>query len=197
MHTSGSGTRSSSSVTHTSGSVKRTTYLDYSSESDDDDVPACNMFKITVVGTNRVGKTSLIERLKSNRFNVTVRPTLHIEIHDGVRLGDIGGTLWELPPRVCIHYNMQNYRTDAIVVVFDSDDMSTLRKGVALWKLLHAKLHPDCVPEVWLVYHGSVHVDQVPYIHQARLFQVDTMTNDGILDFLYDMRCTLRRKRVY
>ena len=94
MHASVTHQMHTSVTHHMHTSVKRTTYLDYSSESDDEDVPVCNMFKITFVGTNRVGKTSLIERLKTNRFNMSVQPTLHIEIHDNVRLGDIGGTLW-------------------------------------------------------------------------------------------------------
>lgn len=173
----------------------RTTYLDYSSESDDDGTQhQFYNFKVTFIGATGVGKTSLIKRLKSNRFSLQVPPTLAMEVHKDVRLGDIFGTLWEMPQDACTRYYLRNFQTDAIVVVVDSDRKKTLQQGVALWSLLNEKLHKECVPDIWFVYRGMTVLENIPYCCPDRLFKVDMMSNDGLLDFLFDLRSTLRIK---
>ena len=172
----------------------RVTYLDYESSSDEDADPPTSLFKVSLVGAHGVGKSSFVSRLKKRPFSLVTAPTLALEVHDRICLGDIRCTLWEIPPDACDRYYFRNLMTDAIVVLFNSDKEDTLHYGAALWKQLQDRLHPNCAPNVWFAYRGRHYVDHVPYVPPERLFHIDMMTNDGLLDFVYDIRCTLLRQ---
>lgn len=169
----------------------RKTFLDSDSDYDSDDDKVPIKYKIIVIGDNKVGKTSLINRLQSNSFTIQYTKTKTIEIHDRILLGDILVDIWDVPPNICKYYNVSTLESDVILLMFDSN--KTLLTGVKLLTGLHNALYKDKLPELWFVNRGSEKIE-TEHCHPDRIFNVDSMSRDGILDLIYDIRCKLLRK---
>tara|TARA_Y100000817_G_scaffold127142_1_gene99693 strand:- start:3377 stop:3907 length:531 start_codon:yes stop_codon:yes gene_type:complete len=170
----------------------RKTYLDTDSEIDDDpeDDPI-KQYKIICIGPRESGKTSLINRLRSNNFSIQYRPTKMIEIYNDVTLGDIKANIWDVPPNICKFYNVSTLESDVLLVMFDSDKESSFKEAIKLFLLLRDKLYKDHIPELWFVYRGQKKIENTEYCHPDRLFHIDNMSRDGIIDLIYDIRCKL------
>ena len=170
----------------------RKTFLDSSDdEPDKEDEPKTRKFKIIVIGDKKVGKTSFIQRLHSDQFSIQYSETRTIEIYNSCPLGDIEVDIWDVPPNVCKFYNVQTLKSDAILVMFDSDKMNSLSNSTELYKCIREKIYIDTVPNLWFVYRGTTEVKQIEYCHPDRLFHIDNMSKDGIFDLIYDIRCKL------
>ena len=50
--------------------MSRTTYLDSSSDEEEETKVSARRFKIIVIGERKVGKTSLINRIHNNKFTI-------------------------------------------------------------------------------------------------------------------------------
>lgn len=173
--------------------MNRKTFLDSSSDSSSDDEFNDRKYRIVVIGPRECGKTSLIQRIQSDYFSIQYKATDFIEIHNGVKMGDIEVDIWDVPPNICKYYNVSTLTSDAILVVFDSDKDKSLEEAVSLWNILHEKLYKTDTPEMWFVHRGAAPV-RTEYCHPDRVFQIDNLSKDGILDLIYDVRCKLLRK---
>ena len=67
------------------------------------------------------------------------------------------------------------------------------RQGIDLWKRLYEKLYTKYTPELWFVYRGH-EIDPIEECHPDRLFNIDNMSRDGLLDLIFDIRCKLIKK---
>ena len=172
----------------------RKTYLDDSSDDDSEDDPKPSKYKIIVIGDYKVGKSSLISRIARNEFSLLYASTKCMEIFTDVKMGDIVVDIWDVPPHTCKFYNVISLRSDAVIIMFDSDAQSTLQEGLEIFKLLHKKLYNDKTPELWIVYRGTKKVKHIDECHPDRVFHVNSLTNDGFLDLIYDIRCKLLRR---
>jgi hypothetical protein len=173
--------------------IMRKTYLDSSDEESDEEDVQLKKYKLIIIGDNKVGKTSLIKRLQSNDFSVQYNPTKNIEIYNDVLLGDVKVNIWDVPPNVCQYYNVSSLHSDIIILMFDSNKPTTLEKVIELYNILRVKLYKMNSPELWFVYRGDKKV-QTEYCHPDRLFHIDNMSRDGILDLIYDIRCKLLKR---
>lgn len=172
----------------------RKTFLDSSSdEEDDEDEMPIRKNRICVIGPRKSGKTSLIKRIQSDYFSVQYTPTNFIEIHNNVKFGDITIDIWDVPPNICKFYNVSTLRSDVVLIMFDSDKDNSLEEAVHLWNTLHSKLYNIDTPELWFVHIGNKSVSTT-YCHPDRIFKIDNMSKDGILDLIYDIRCKLLKK---
>tara|TARA_B100002051_G_scaffold203901_1_gene194149 strand:+ start:565 stop:1065 length:501 start_codon:yes stop_codon:yes gene_type:complete len=155
--------------------------------SDDEQPVSAREFKIVVIGPRKAGKTSLIARIKSAPFFIHYTPTNAIEIHQNVCLGDIHVEIWDVPPNNCKFYRLDALRSDIILLVFDSND--GFDEAMRLLENLHTRLYTDITPQLWFVCTGQPHL--VDVAHSDRLFFVDNVSREGILDLIYDVRCTM------
>ena len=174
----------------------RRSFIDDSSDDETDDMPyhPNDVFTIVVLGDKMCGKTSFINRLRTNTFSLTYQPTRCIQAHHNVSLGDVRADLWEIPSEVCARYNtLLSLRVDAVVVLFNSDDKNSFDNSVALWKSVRDAIYAKSSPEMWIVDRGITGCE-VELCHPDRYFRVDSMTSDGFLDLTYDMRTTLLAK---
>lgn len=173
--------------------MTRTTYLDSSSDDEEETKVSARRFKIIVIGERKVGKTSLINRIHNNKFTINYNPTNYIEIHSNVKMGDIYVDIWDIPPNMCKYYRVNSLQSDAIVLMFNSNFKDTLDKGIELWKRLHKKLYMKHTPEMWFVYRGQP-MGPIEECHPDRLFHINNMSREGLLDLIYDIRCNLIKK---
>tara|TARA_Y100001936_G_C16023625_1_gene641054 strand:+ start:442 stop:966 length:525 start_codon:yes stop_codon:yes gene_type:complete len=171
----------------------RKSYLD-TSEDESDEEECIKKYKIIIIGDKKVGKTSFIKRLKSNEFSIQYTPTRTIEIYNDISLGDIKVDVWDVPPNVCMYYNVSTLQSDVIIMMFDSNKKESLEKGIHLYNTLRHKLYKDTLPEMWFVYRGKATNICTEYCHPDRIFKIDNMSRDGILDLIYDIRCKLIRQ---
>lgn len=171
--------------------MTRKTFLDSSdSDSESDEETINRKYRIVAIGSRKSGKTSLIQRIQSNYFSIQYNPTNFIEIHNNVKFGDIVVDIWDVPPNICKYYNVDTLKSDAILVMFDSDVDGSLNEAVGLWNILCEKLYKTETPEMWFVHRGEKPV-RTEYCHPDRVFQIDNLSKDGILDLIYDIRCKL------
>lgn len=172
----------------------RKSYLDSSDdEPDEEEEVYGKKYKIIIIGDRKVGKTSLIKRLQSNDFSIQYNPTKNIEIYNDVLLGDVKVDIWDVPPNICQYYNVSSLHSDVIILMFNSNHPDTLTKVIDLYNTLRLKLYTTDSPELWFVYRGDKTI-QTEYCHPDRLFHIDNMSRDGILDLIYDIRCKLLKR---
>lgn len=172
----------------------RKSYLDTDTESEEEEESGRH-FKIIVIGPRGVGKSSLIHRLRTNEFSIQYTPTRLIEIYTDVKLGDISADIWDVPPNVCKFYNLTTLKSDVVLVMFDSDKKESLEKAVSLYHRVRDKLYHKEAPDLWFVYRGEQRPTTMD-CHPDRLFHIDNMSRDGLLDLIYDIRCKLLRKYI-
>ena len=67
--------------------------------------------------------------------------------------------------------------------------------GLISLKKIHNKLYNTVTPELWVAYRGKK-LDMIEECHPDRMFQIDSLTNEGFLDLVYDIRSNLLR-RIY
>ena len=176
----------------------RVSYLDLPEDEEEigetkEDIAFKEKFKLIVIGDRKVGKTSLINRIHKNEFSILYQPTNHIQICSNVKVGDINMDIWDIPPNMCKYYKVTALQSDAIILMFDSDRKETLTNGIDLWKRLYEKLYTKYTPELWFVYRGH-EIDPIEECHPDRLFKIDNMSRDGLLDLIFDIRCKLIKK---
>jgi hypothetical protein len=169
----------------------RKSFLDSSDDEPDREDEYIKKYKIIVIGDRKVGKSSLIKRLKSNEFSIQYIKTKTIEIYNSVMLGDIEVDIWDVPPNVCKYYNVTTLKSNVILLMFDSDQKESLERGINLYRSVRDKIYTDVLPELWFVYRGKKTVNNIEYCHPDRLFHIDNMSRDGIFDLIYDIRCKI------
>lgn len=174
--------------------MTRKTFLDDSSSDDDSDgEEPIKKYKIIVIGDYKVGKSSLISRIRNNEFSLLYTSTKCIEIFTNIKMGDIVIDIWDIPPHICKYYNIDSLKSDAIILMFDSNSKYTLNNGFDIFKQIHNKLYNTVTPELWVAYRGKK-IDMIEECHPDRLFQIDSLTNEGFLDLIYDIRSNLLRR---
>jgi hypothetical protein len=174
----------------------RKSFVDESSDDEEDDSPYLpdDVFTIIVLGARKSGKTSFINRLHSNTFSLSYTPTLCMEARHNVQLGDVRADIWEFPPNICWLYNeIRPVKSDAVIILFNSDETDSFENGIALWKTIRDRVNVHSTPELWVVDRGKAGMD-TELCHPDRHFVVDSMTSEGFLDLSYDIRTALLRK---
>jgi hypothetical protein len=171
----------------------RKTYLDdSSSDEDSDEEQPIKKYKIIVIGDYKVGKSSLISRIQNNEFSILYKSTKTIEIFSNVKMGDIVVDIWDIPPHMCKYYNIESLRSDAIVLMVDTNVKDSIKNGFDIFKQIHNKLYNTSTPQLWLAYRGK-RIHEIEECHPDRMFQIDSLTNEGFLDLIYDIRSNLIR----
>ena len=51
---------------------------------------------------------------------------------------------------------------------------------------IHNKLYDTSTPELWVAYWEKL--DMIEECHPDRMFQIDSLTNEGFLDLVYDIK---------
>lgn len=173
--------------------LKRKSFLDCSSD-EEDDVQIQPKYQIVVLGPRKVGKTSFIQRIQSDQFTLQYVPTRGIQIHTNISLGDLFVDMWEIPPDTIDQYtHLSTLTADVIILMFNSDIEDSLHNGIQVWSSLYAKIYTNKNPEMWLVHTGDAH-PQTTVCHPNRIFKVNNMSKEGLLDLIYDIRCKLLHK---
>lgn len=176
--------------------MTRKTFLDEtSSDEDSEEEQSIKKYKIIVIGDYKVGKSSFISRIRNNEFSILYKTTKAIEIFSNVKLGDIVVDIWDIPPHICKYYNIDSLRSDVIVLMIDSNVKESIKNGFDIFKKIHNKLYNMVTPELWVAYRGKK-IDLIEECHPDRMFQIDSLTNEGFLDLVYDIRSNLLR-RIY
>ena len=83
--------------------------------------------------------------------------------------------------------------SDAVIILFNSDETDSFENGIDLWKTIRDRVNVHSTPELWVVDRGKAGMD-TELCHPDRHFVVDSMTSEGFLDLSYDIRTALLRK---
>lgn len=171
----------------------RRSFIDVDSEDDSDrenvSVPL-DPYCLVVIGARKSGKSSLIRRLHKNTFSLAYQPTLCMQAHHDIQLGDVNADIWEIPCDASNMYSTFNLEPHGIVLIFNSDVESSYQEGITIWKRLRNRLYTRTNPQMWIVNRGRMPVT-VDTCHPNRFFTIDSMASTGLDDFVFDIRTTL------
>lgn len=140
--------------------------------------------KMLILGAPRVGKTSFITRLTQGYFTMYYEPTKLIEIYREVQIGDIGFTLWDIPPTIRYHFKLTCLTADVVLLMFDSTRPKTKEMVMTYWKKLYTQLKN--IPYIFVV--GV----RIPKQREEGVFYIDNMSTVGYNDLLFNIQNTIR-----
>lgn len=150
----------------------------YNVSSSDEEEKDCYELSIAIIGPRKCGKTSLIERLRNNKFSLVYKPTNTIEIHENVAFGEWTFTLIDIPPHA-LDYHSLTIEPDCIILMFDSGTNGSYDDMVTEYK--RAMKYLNSTPNVWFAFIGKT--DFISY----RSYKIDNMSKEGILNLFYNI----------
>lgn len=156
-------------------------YLDNDIQEDDDD--NVKPIKVFVIGENKTGKSSLIQRIVNNTFTLSYTKTKSIEIYRIKTIGDIQFQFVDIPPNTAsFPANVKASVGDAVILMMSG--YSTMETSNKIWDKFFKRLACN----LWIVY-NSIDGKTPP---NNQWFHVDLLANTGVIELLYSIQHKLR-----
>lgn len=158
----------------------RTSYLSYESEEDTPIDHTDKPIKCLLLGSKKVGKTSLIERLTRKYFTLYYKATKNIEIHREVEIANMKLTFWDIPAHIKYHFKLDSLKAEVVLLMYDTMRPETKDQVLERWEMIHKNM--EQLPYVFLV--GV----RTPRDTVIGTHYIDNMTGEGIGKLMYNIQ---------
>ena len=139
--------------------------------------------KVFVIGENKTGKSSLIQRIVNNSFTLSYTETKAVEIYRMKTIADIQYQFVDIPPNTAsFPANVKASAGDAVILMMSGN--STTEFSNQIWDKFFKRLACN----LWIVY-NSIYREVPP---NNQWFQVDLLANAGVVELLYSIQHKLR-----